>query len=292
MFLDIPDDDIVVEEYNIIDEAIPQQEGIIENQLIDMPNKEYHSHREYISCSQIKDLLKNPYLFFHPQPHEDKYVFDIGSMIHTLILEPHRFELEYAVAPKCDKRTIKGKADWKKFNEENQDKIIIEEADFYNCIELQKSVLAIPDVVKLLRNGVSEKSYFTTLEDGTKVKVRPDRLRDDNIIVDVKSCRDASPDAFKKDMAKYGYHIQDAYYSDALRAKAFIFLAIEKTAPYMVGIYVLSPADKELGRSLYKKALRISKQPEKYDKPLFIGGDGEVIQTLTLPNYVHYTNED
>ena len=55
---------------------------------------------------------------------------------------------------------------------------------------------------------------------------------------------------------------------------------------------MLSPEDKELGRTLYKKALNISKQPEKYDKPLFISGDGESLQTLTLPNYVHYMSEN
>jgi len=286
------DESIIIDDDGYIKVVVLPSNGIVENKLIDMPNKEYHSHREYISCSQIKDLLKNPYLFFNPPPHEDKYVFNIGSAIHSLILEPEKFDSEFAVAPKVDKRTAKGQKEWADFVAANEDKTILTEEDFYNCIELQKSVLANPDVVKLLRNGVSEKSYFTTLEDGTKVKVRPDRLRDDNIIVDVKSCRDASPDAFKKDIAKYGYHIQDAYYSDALNAKAFIFLAIEKEPPFMVGIYVLSPADKELGRTLYKKALKISKQPEKYSKPLFIGGDGEVIQTLTLPNYVHFQNED
>jgi exodeoxyribonuclease VIII len=278
----------------IKDEVIkPHQEnGIIENELIDMPNKEYHSHRDYISASQIKDLLKNPYLFFHPQPQEDKYVFNIGSAIHCLILEPHKFNDEFAVAPKCDKRTSKGKEDWNNFIEENKDKIILESDDFDNLIELQKSTLAIPEVVKLLKNGVSERSFFTTLQDGTKKKVRPDRLRDDNIIIDVKSCRDASPDVFKRDIATYKYYVQAAYYIDVLGAKEFIFLAIEKTPPYMVGIYVLTPEDLDRGRELIQKALTLSNQPEKYTKPLYTGKNGEVIQSLKLPAYIHYDDEN
>lgn len=271
---------------------------IIENELINMPNKEYHSHREYISASQIKDLLKNPYLFFHPQPQEDKYVFDIGSAIHCLILEPHKFDDEFAVAPKCDRRTTKGKQDWNDFIKLNQDKIIIESEDFDNLITLQKSVLSIPEVVKLLKIGVSERSFFTDKVYHTKKrnriksKVRPDRLRDDNIIIDVKSCRDASPDAFKRDIATYKYYVQAAYYIDVLGAKEFIFLAIEKEAPYMVGMYVLTPEDLDRGRELIKKALELSQEPEKYKKPLYMGKNGEVIQSLKLPAYIHYDDEN
>lgn len=277
----------------IDDIAIMSQEvTVIENELLDMSNEEYHSHTEYIGSSQIKQLLKNPYLFFHPQLQEHKDVFDIGSAIHCLLLEPENFEKEFAVAPKCDKRTTKGKNDWMQFCQENEGKIVISEDDFFNICELQKAVLAIPEVVKLLRNGVSEKSFFTTLEDGTKAKARPDRLRDDKIVIDVKSCRDASPDAFKRDIAKYGYHIQDAYYTDVLGAKGFVFLAIEKEPPYMVGIYQLDPVAKDRGRELIQKALLITKQGEKYQTPLYTGNDGAVIQTLTLPAYAFYDNEN
>lgn len=266
---------------------------IKENELIDMPNEIYHSHREYISSSQIKDLLKNPYLFFNPVEKEHKKEFDIGSAIHSLILEPENFVNEFAVAPGIDKRTKTGKASWTKFIEENNGKIILESKDYDNCIEIQKNVLKIPEVVRLLQNGVSEKSYFSTLEDGTKVKVRPDRYRPDiNTIIDLKSCRDASPDAFKRDIANYKYYVQAAFYLDVLKADRFIFLAVEKTAPYMVGIYELTNEDLDRGRELIQRALFISKQRDKYTKPLYTGAAGTALQTLTMPNYIYYDNEN
>ena len=266
---------------------------IKENKLIDMPNEEYHSHREYISASQIKDLLKNPYKFFHPVEQEHKKAFDTGSAIHSLLLEPENFKNEFSVAPRCDKRTKKGKEDWQKFLDESKGKIVLESADYDNCIKIARSTLNIPEVVNLLKNGVSEKSFFITQEDGTKMKVRPDRYRADiNTIIDVKSCRDASPDAFKRDIASYQYYVQASYYIDTLGADKFIFLAVEKTAPYMVGIYELTREDLDRGRELIKKALATSKQPEKYTKPLYVGTNGEAVQTLTLPNYIHYDNEN
>jgi len=277
-------------------EVIPSEtkEGVKENQLIDMPNEEYHSHDEYLSTSQIKILLKKPYLYFNPQPQEHKYVFDIGSMIHTLILEPEKFVLDYAVAPKCDKRTAKGKKDWLEFNEKNKDKIVIKSEDFDNCIALQKAALSVPEVVSLLKGSVSEMSYFITDKDGIKKKCKPDSFKvnknSKRIILDVKSCEDASPDAFKRDIAKWGYHIQAPHYLDVLDGDRFVFIAIEKKPPYMTGIYDLPPEDLDLGRDLIKKAIAISKQPEKYKYPLY-NVESKII-TLKLPNWVHYDNEN
>lgn len=276
-----------------LDIEIPELDEIVENTLIDMPNEEYHSKRDYISASQIKDLLKNPYQFFHPQPQEHKDAFDIGSAIHCLLLEPENFERDFAVAPKVDKRTKAGKETWMQFVKDSEGKIVLKSEDYDNCIEIQKSTLAIPEVVNLLINGVSEKSYFTTLQDGTKKKVRPDRYRSDiNTIIDVKSCRDASPDAFKRDIAYYQYYVQAAYYIDVLGAKDFIFLAVEKQPPYMVGIYDLTKADLDRGRELISKALFTATQPEKFKTPLYRGANGNALQTLVMPNYIHYDNEN
>ncbi len=266
---------------------------IIENKLIDMPNEQYHSIRDYISASQIKDLLKNPYEFFHPTPQEPKKAFDIGSAIHCLILEPQEFESEFAVAPKVNRRTKAGKEEWENFVSENAGKIILDSDEYDNLIELQKAVLGHKEVVNLLKNGVSEMSYFKTLPNGIKVKVRPDRYRADiNTIIDVKSCNDASPDAFKRDIANFKYYIQAAHYIDTLGADNFVFLAVEKKPPYMVGLYTLTKEDLDRGRELIKKAFEISKQGHKYKKPIYKAKNGDVIQTLVLPNYIHYSNED
>ena len=266
--------------------------GIIENELIDMPNEEYHSHRDYISASQIKDLIKNPYKFFHHRPQEPKYVFDIGTAIHLAILEAHKFNDEVAVAPECDRRTAKGKQIWNDFQESSKGKIILKSEDFDMIMELQKSTLSIPEVQELLKDGVSEMSYFKTTPKGTKMKVRPDRLTKYNVVIDVKSCRDASPDAFARDCAAYMYYVQSPYYKKVLGCDRFVFLAIEKTYPYMVGIYEISQEDEDKGWELIVKALKTSKEPEKYKTPLYKAKDGEVCQTLQLPNWIHYINND
>jgi hypothetical protein len=62
------------------------------------------------------------------------------------------------------------------------------------------------------------------------------------VVADVKSTRDASPKAFAWSCYKYGYFGQAAWYSDGhflatgVR-KPFVFIAVEKTPPYVVQVY-------------------------------------------------------
>jgi hypothetical protein len=67
-------------------------------------------------------------------------------------------------------------------------------------------------------------------------------------IADVKTTEDASIEAFSKTIAQYGYAQQAAYYMDLLGASHFVFIAVEKTAPYAVGVYCLDAASIAVGR--------------------------------------------
>lgn len=270
-----------------------QEFKIKENELLDMPNALYHAQTHYIGASQIKTLLKNPYEFFHPSYKEPSDAMIMGSVVHSLVLEPDKFTEDFAVAPQVDKRTKEGKYTWQKFTIENEAKQVISSDTYDKAIEIQQSVFQVDEVSKLIKGGVAEKSLFKTLECGTKVKVRPDMYRDDiKLIIDLKTCRDASPDDFKKDIANFKYYIQAAHYIDTLGAKEFVFLAVEKEPPYMVGLYTLTAEDLDRGRELIQKAYSISRYPEKYQKPLYKDKGGNAVQTLVLPNYIHYESEN
>lgn len=64
------------------------------------------------------------------------------------------------------------------------------------------------------------------------------------VIPDYKTCAEASPQALSRAVASYGYHVQAAWYLDGCRAlglgddsAAFVFIAQEKTPPYLVSIF-------------------------------------------------------
>jgi hypothetical protein len=73
--------------------------------------------------------------------------------------------------------------------------------------------------------------------------------------VDLKTTRNANPESFKETIIEQRYHMQAAYYCDALGFKDYYIYAIEKTKPHCVCLYKLSSETLEKGRILYNDAM-------------------------------------
>ncbi|HHO42818.1 MAG TPA: hypothetical protein ENN12_05650 [Epsilonproteobacteria bacterium] len=259
-----------------------------------IPNEEYHS-RDELSASQIKTLLNNPYEFLHPQEISSKNL-DIGSALHKLVLEKEDFYKEFAVAPDANKRTIAGREEFEDFMEANKGKRILTKQDFELCEAMAEAVLQSPSA-NILQGGVAEASFFGEI-DGVKTRCRPDYYNEDlGLVIDLKTTDDASPDAFSKTIANYGYYIQAPFYLDTLKsagykADKFLFVVVSKKEPHMVGFYTIDQVAMDFGRSEYKRAFEIYKNIKDYDVPFFKDmTTGEVVQTLTLPNYAFYKKD-
>ena len=70
------------------------------------------------------------------------------------------------------------------------------------------------DLAQKYCQGQIELSHYGKYEN-LDVRVRPDCLnRVEGFISDVKTCQDNSPNAFKRDVYKYAYHLQAAFYMD------------------------------------------------------------------------------
>jgi len=72
---------------------------------------------------------------------------------------------------------------------------------------------------------------------GIPVKAKADLMLDD-ILVDYKTTRHATKDAFVRDAVwKYKYHRQAAHYLDVFEAKQFIIIAVRNFEPYEAIVY-------------------------------------------------------
>jgi hypothetical protein len=107
----------------------------------------------------------------------------------------------------------------------------------------------------LAKGGHTEASCFWIDEaTGVKRRMRTDRLvAGMNLILDLKTGIDVSPDGFARAVANFGYHRQAAYYIDGMRAITgedwrMAFVGVEKDAPHLVAVYVLTDAAVEQGR--------------------------------------------
>lgn len=223
-----------------------------------MTNEEYHKHPA-LSKSGLDRLAISPahYQAWLTDPRIETPAMKFGTAAHCAILEPTRFVNEYDVLPSgLDRRTKEGKAIYTEL--EAKGKTLLSIDDWQAIHGMLDSVMDHPAARDLLSEGLAETSYFSEM-DRVAVKCRPDWLSS-GIVVDLKTTQDASLSGFSKSIANYRYAVQAAFYSDILASLghdvvAFLFVAVEKTAPYAVGVYELDDMSLEIGREQYQRDL-------------------------------------
>ena len=213
-----------------------------------------------INQSALKMLLdKTPAHFYQAhfgesEPTKESDCLILGRATHCLVLEPQSFCDQFAQF-EGGKRTKAGKEEYAALVTSGKSVIslkLLEQAE-----NVAAAIRNHPTASKLLDGCETEVEVFGELE-GVKTKSRLDAIKK-NVIIDLKTCEDASPKGFQRSIEKYHYDLQAAFYTDAANAKSFVFIAVEKTAPYCIGIYFASESLLENGRRKYRKALETYK---------------------------------
>ena len=267
-----------------------------------IPNSEYRK-RGGISASDLKTMMKSMALwkYLKENPEDgDTPAFLFGRAYHKLMLEPDDFENEFIVSPKFDKRTKEGKAAYEEFLKSAEGKDVIDEETYQKLLDMQKALYDTP-FVKFFIKGEHEKSFFWTDEEsGIHCKCRPDsygEVKGNYVCVDLKTTKCAETDTFMRDSIKFGYDIQAYHYCEGLKKAygkdfKFIFIAQEKTAPYLVNVLEADDMFMRSGRELRKNLL------EKYKKALetdvWEGYMSETsgINVLSVPKWIADSLED
>lgn len=217
-----------------------------------VPAEAYH-RRELgvVSNSALKLVNRSPahYKAWIDGRAEDKDspALAFGRVFHCALLEPDIFAARYVAMPKFgDLRNAdnkKAKAAWET-EHAGADPITFD--DMLTITNMVEAVKAHPLAGQMIRDGEAEMTLgWTDEETGLSCKSRLDYyVRDLAMIVDAKSTEDASWDSFRRDVAKYSYHRQDALYRSAalaleLPVQHFALLAVEKSEPHGVAIYTL-----------------------------------------------------
>jgi exodeoxyribonuclease VIII len=218
-----------------------------------MTNAEYHASGA-VSKSVLDMIHKSPayYQYCRENPRQQTDSMLLGSVVHKLVLETETFASEFVIEPYCDKRTKAGKELYKQFLDSLGDGMTAVPPDVYDTAKaMAEAVKAHPVAAKLLTDGKPEESYFWE-QDGIKCSCRPDWLRSDGIVVDLKTTKDASPDGFQKSAYNFRYYVQAWWYIHGLKllgidATEFIFIAVESAAPYTVCVYAADDLYYKLG---------------------------------------------
>lgn len=258
-------------------------------------NAEYRK-RDGISSSDLKRMMKSmaTWKYYHDNPEDgDTDALQFGRAYHKLMLEPDDFNNEFVVAPKFDRRTKEGKTAAEEFAKKNQGKEVINEDTYQKLLEMQKALYDTP-FVKLLIKGEHEKSFFWEDKAGIPCKCRPDsfgQIKGQYVCIDLKTTKDAETDHFMRDAIKLGYDIQAVHYCEGLentykKPFKFIFIAQEKTAPYLVNVLEADDLFMKSGRELRNSLLEQYK--ESLETGIYEGymtKDGG-INSLSVPKWL------
>jgi hypothetical protein len=191
---------------------------------------------------------------------EDTPSLSLGRATHMALLEPERFAQEYIMAPDfgpCRKTDDCG-SEQAKINKTRRDEFrrvhanheVLSGAEGAALMGMVSAIQRHPKASRLLSGGLPEVTVaWADKETGLPCRLRADRYRPDlGAVIDIKSCRDASPRAFARDVAKYGYGIQDTHYRAGFGAigkevRYFLYIAVESAPPHAVAIYTMRAVD-------------------------------------------------
>ncbi|MBR4874145.1 MAG: PD-(D/E)XK nuclease-like domain-containing protein [Clostridia bacterium] len=260
-----------------------------------MTEREYRSNPS-ISRSDLWKMHESPekFLYYREHPQEPTPALIFGQVVHKLLLQPESFDEEFALLPDVDRRTKEGKAAYSAFLEASVGKTTVG-AEMYDTARSMVEKALQVELVRTLLSGKKEVPFFWADDvTGIYCKCRVDcitEIGDQIIIVDYKSCTDASNDSFMKDAVKYGYTLQAAMYSDGVernkgKRPVFVFIAQEKTEPFSVNIFQADERFVQYGQDIFREYMGLLRYcTDTGDWYGYLGKTG-ILNTLSLPNWL------
>lgn len=266
-------------------------------EFLDIDNDQYHSgpgisksHLDAIAGASPKHYW-HKYINPERERQEPTDAMKFGTATHTVLLEPELLESTVVCGLDLDRRSNANKAAWAEFEEANKGKVIISADKYQDLLYIRDAVHNHPVAAGLLSGGKAEQSLYAIDHDtGELIKCRTDYMVDSGgLIVDLKTTDDASPDGFGKSAANFRYDVQVAWYYHVFSQglgwipNDWCFIAVEKTAPYAVGIYFATQSQIERAT---ETALRDFKRIVHHRKLGQWPDYGETPLALELPGWI------
>lgn len=266
-----------------------QANGVVMN----LPRSKYELVQR-VNWSSLKVVGRSPAHYRHELLRQgaDTAARKLGRACHLAALEPERYRHEVAVWTEGRRAGKK----WEAFCSEHEGQELLKEDEAELCQAIQRAVRNDSAAAKYLAGGQGEVSLFWTHVTppmgalpgySLDCKGRVDFLATDRALVDLKTTRDASEDGFGREVYKYRYHAQAAFYADGYAAATgirlpYVVVAVESAPPHVVQVYRVPDRVLDAGRELYRALLdRLHICREHATWPGYFDGEAE----LSLPKW-------
>ena len=260
----------------------------------DLSNEAYHADKTSLSSSGARKLLPPScpakFRYEHDNPQPASKTFDHGNAAHKkvlgngpeLILVDHPAWTTNAAKAEVAAARAQGGIPLKRH-----------EIDMVNA--MAAAIRKHPLAAALLDPafGAPEQSgFWIDGPTGIRRRVRFDWLPSIQggrlIIPDYKTSADASSEAMQKDIDKYGYNCQAAWYLDGVEAlsladaAAFVFVCQEKEPPYLVTVAEPDGLSMHLARELNRRAIDLYARCVAEDR---WPGYSDEVELIPLPGW-------
>jgi len=220
-----------------------------------------------VSNSQLKHFQDTPFHFYAnvlspDRPADEETVSKkIGKAFHTMFIERDCFDDRYAVQPEGVSLVTK---EGRQFKLDNAHKAPLTHNAWLNLKLMDAAACRIPQLMQLMGNSLMQREVSVTWVDpefGVQCKARPDLVfpmgDGDVIMLDVKTTDDVSPKEFYYNALRFGYDVQQAIYTDALKhnglnVSSFIFVVVGSSYPHIAKMYTLYEDIVMLGKVKYR----------------------------------------
>ena len=269
----------------------------------DLTNEAYHADKTSLSSSGARKLLPPscPAKFRYEQdnPPAPTKTFDYGNAAHKTVLG-NGPDLILVDHPAWTTKEAKAEVAAARA----QGGIPLKQHEIDMVTAMADAIRQHPLAAALLdpAYGAPEQSgFWIDGPSGIRRRVRFDWLpsiRSGRLIIpDYKTTTDASDEAMQKDIAKYGYNCQAAWYEEAAQAlelggsdTEMLLIVQEKKAPYLVNIIGFDFFSREIGRA--KNRVAIEKFAECTASGHWPGYADENPNYLALPGYAENRDKE
>jgi hypothetical protein len=225
---------------------------------------------------------------------DDSKEADLGTIIHTLILEPHRKEASIAIIDAADWKTKAAQTARDDARAAGLTPILpkhLKQAE-----GAVAAVAAHPVAAQLLSKGAAEQSWFAKDKaTGLYLKARTDFFTTDRIILDLKSVASAAPDFLQRRVYDGGWFQQSPWYCDVVErvdgspAKGYAWIIVEQKPPHSVVVRMPTNTMLAHGHRLNQRAFATFAQCVKRNEwPSY----SQTVEELGLPSFALFRLEE
>jgi exodeoxyribonuclease VIII len=261
--------------------------------ILDISNDEHRALKQFPSFSELKLFNRCPAVYKHEildgNKRESTSQQLLGTLIHLAVLEPKEFEKKVKpLSPEVDFRKKEYKALKEQIKLDERDGVYhVKASEYKNFLKIQNKLLNHPLVGDFIKHCDMEKSVVWIDEmTGVQCKGRIDGVSvEKRIAIDLKTTKDAQ--SFLKTVIDYKYHVQAAFYMDAIKTvtgvePSFYWIAVETSAPHLHCVYQPSRQMLDIGREEYRHWLARYKKCFEQD---VWPGLSEFAVELNLPDW-------